>query len=120
MNLIATWIKNSFFANKDHWILWAPVFFGLGIIFYFYFPQNNFAPPALLLFFSIFLIFAFKDNPLEKLWKLLLITIATSYVVFYGQNFIPKKSLTRQRLNRSFMQQRLVKLTILTAFIIQF
>lgn len=57
-----TWIKNSFFKDKDHWLLWAPVFFGLGIIFYFSFPNNSYFYPTLLFFLSAGLSIFFKNQ----------------------------------------------------------
>ncbi len=68
---ILTRIKNSFFADQENCILWLPVFFGLGIIFYFYFPNNSYLFPFLLFSFSIFLIYVFK----EQLLMLLIISL---------------------------------------------
>ncbi len=82
-----TWIKNSFFADQENWILWLPVFFGLGIIFYFYFPNNSYLFPLSLLFSSIFLIIIFKD----QLWMLLIIALAVLLTGFLWAKFYTEK-----------------------------
>jgi competence protein ComEC len=78
-----TRIKNSFFADQENWILWLPVFFGGGIIFYFYFPNNSHLFPLALFFLAIFLIIIFK----EQLWQLLLIALAIFLAGFLWAKF---------------------------------
>jgi ComEC/Rec2-related protein len=84
---ILTRIKTSFFADQETWILWLPVFFGCGIIFYFYFPNNSYFPPLALFSFSIFLIIIFK----EQLWMLLLVALTIFIAGFLWAKFYTEK-----------------------------
>jgi competence protein ComEC len=66
---ITSWIKTSFLEDKECWILWIPVFFGMGIIFYFSTSNFNFSSsnysylaPSLLFFFALFLSFLLKEQ----------------------------------------------------------
>jgi competence protein ComEC len=43
-------IKNSFFEDRESWVLWAPVLFGIGSITYIYFPYFSY------LIFSLYII----------------------------------------------------------------
>jgi competence protein ComEC len=84
---ILTRIKNSFFAEQENWILWIPVFFGCGIIFYFYFPNNAYLFPLFLFLSAIFLIYLFK----EQLLQLLIIALTIFLAGFLWAKFFTEK-----------------------------
>ncbi|MCE3254773.1 MAG: ComEC family competence protein [Rickettsiaceae bacterium] len=56
------WIRNSFYNDRDNWVLWLPVIFGLGAIFYFSFPHNPYFFPLFLLLSSVILAIIFKER----------------------------------------------------------
>ena len=73
MTKFISWIKNSFLEDRERWILWVPVIFGLGVIFYFFFSFNSSLIFPISLFLSaIFLAYFLK----EKLSFLLVVAIA--------------------------------------------
>ncbi|MES2677853.1 MAG: ComEC/Rec2 family competence protein [Pseudomonadota bacterium] len=82
-----TRIKTSFFNDQDCWILWLPVFFGAGIIFYFYFPNNSYLFPLALFLSAISLIIIFQ----EQLKNLLFIALATFLIGFLWTKFYTEK-----------------------------
>ena len=77
------WIKTSFFADQSNWILWLPVIFGLGVIFYFSYPNNSYLLPFCLFLSTTFLIFLFKD----QIYQLLIIALATFLLGFLWAKF---------------------------------
>ena len=106
------WIKTSFYADRDSWILWLPVFFGLGIIFYFYFPNNSFSLPALLIFSSFFLIFIFR----EKLWSLLIIVVTIFLLGFVWAKFYTETIAYTPKIEYKFYATAIGKIDDINSF----
>ena len=80
--MILGWIKHSFFAEHNNWVLWIPVLFGLGVIFYFSFSSASYFFPFCLFLLALFLIFGFKDQP----FRLLVIALTIFLMGFLWTN----------------------------------
>ncbi|MFT6077545.1 MAG: hypothetical protein ACJATU_000751, partial [Rickettsiales bacterium] len=93
-----TQIKAQFFNDQTNWILWLPVLFASGIIFYFYFPNSAFLPTTLLLIGSLFLIIFFK----EKTLNLLIIAIAIFLTGFLWTKFYSEKIAYNPQIKHKF------------------
>ncbi len=106
------WIKNSFFANRDRWILWLPVIFASGIIFYFYFPNSSYLPSLSLFFFSIFLIFVFQ----EQLLNLLFIASAVFIAGFLWTKIYTEKIVHSPKIEQKFYATAVGKIDNINSF----
>ena len=109
---ILTRIKASFFSDRDNWILWLPVFFGSGIIFYFYFPNNSYLFPVTLFFFALFLIYIFKD----QLWMLLLVALATLIIGFLWAKFYTEAISYAPKIEHKFYATAIGKVDKINSF----
>jgi ComEC/Rec2-related protein len=92
------WIKTSFLEDRENWILWIPVIFGFGIIFYFKNPNSSYLLPTLLLLLSIFLLFKLRNS-----LPFLLISILSIFILgFLWSKFFTQEISYNQQIDHKF------------------
>lgn len=107
-----TTIKTQFFTEHDRWILWIPVIFGVGIIFYFSNPNKSFILALALFFFSIFLIYLFS----ESLLKLVFIGFATFFLGFLWTKIFTEKIIKTPKIEYKFYATAIGKIDQINVF----
>jgi competence protein ComEC len=73
-------IKNSFLEDKERWILWAPVLFGLGVVFYFFFPRDSSLFIPVFLFLAAASLSYFLREELNFLFALIIAIFLAGYL----------------------------------------
>jgi ComEC/Rec2-related protein len=105
-------LKTSFFEDYNSWILWIPIIFGLGIIFYFSYPNNYYIFPFCLFTLSTILIFLFKNHYLRPA----IIAIAVFLAGFLWAKFYSEKIAYTPTIEHKFYATAIGKIDNVKSF----
>lgn len=109
---IKTFFSWHFFADYERWILWTPVVFSCGIIFYFAHPNSSYLFLILLLISSFILIYLFK----EELWKIPIIGIAIFLSGFLWTKFFTEKIINTPKIEYKFYATAIARIDNIDSF----